>query len=79
MNTQEAKRFIDEIFFKIKISNTIDDLENILGNSGIPEKNKMNSFSYPKIEFQIDSTEIDSLIETGFITTDLEFTQKITS
>lgn len=79
MNSITAKNFIDNIFLQIRNSNSIADLENIIDNSGIPEKNKMNSFSYPKIDFQIDSAEIDFLIENGTLTNDLEFTPQITS
>ncbi len=78
MTDQQTKTFTTEIFDLIKKARTIAELETIADKLQIPEKNRMSTSSYPKIEFDIKPTEIEALIDKNLIHEDLSFETDIT-
>lgn len=78
MTNENAKRFISEIFFKIKESNNIQNLEEI-EKSNFEEKEKMNIEKYPKIKFSILPNEIKLLQEKGILEKDYSFSEAVSS
>ncbi|TYP71559.1 hypothetical protein [Aquimarina intermedia] len=66
MTDRETKKFISIIFEKITSSNTNNDLIEIEKES-FDRKYIMDSTSFPKIDFNISSTEIDELIKSNII------------
>ena len=79
MTDNQSIVFITEIFKLIKESKTISELDNIADKLKIPEKNRMRIEKYPKIEFEIKTNEIQSLIDKGIIDDDLNFEPNITN
>lgn len=67
MNQIESTEYINNIFMKIIKSKTISDLEKITRDDKILFKNKLNIKDYPKINFTIQSEEIDYLLKNGLI------------
>jgi len=78
MTNQETKDFIDRIFKQIKESRTIEELISIEQNE-FEDKFKMDVKSYPKIEFKIAPTEIESLISNKLLNIDFSFIDNVTS
>lgn len=79
MTNSEAVKFTNEIFGSIKEAKKNSDIEIILDSVGELKRNKMSSISYPKINFEIKPSEIQSLIDAKFIDRDLNFTDDISS
>jgi hypothetical protein len=79
MTPQEAKKFINILFDSITNAKTIQDLENISDSLEIPTKNRMDGASYPQIKFNIQESEIDSLIAEGFIDQNLNFSKDLSA
>lgn len=79
MNDQQALKFILDIFDLLKKSKSILDLEEIPDKIGIPNKNRMSIDGYPKIEYKINQTEIQSLLNDKILDNNLNFTKDITS
>ena len=79
MTNSEAIKFTKGIFKYIKEAKSIRDLERIFDTAEELNRNKMSSESYPKINFEINYTEIKSLIEAKFIDDDLNFAADISS
>lgn len=69
----ESKEFIDNIFYNISKSKSILDLEKIILDNDVLQKNKLSTKDYPKINFTIQSEEIDYLQQKGLIDTDYNF------
>lgn len=77
MTPQEAKKFTDEIFDLIKKAKKITDIEAIADKLKIPQKNRMDSTSYPEIKYKITQEEIQSLIDNQTIDENLNFSLDI--
>lgn len=67
MSTKEIKIFVDTIFYNIKKSNSIFDLDFILFNNEVEEKYRVKTDDYPKIKFNISIEEIQKLENETFI------------
>jgi hypothetical protein len=67
MNSTDAKKFVEKVFDLITKSSTTQDLENILDEMDIPKKNRMDSNTYPQINFKIDKKDINTLIKKNLI------------
>ena len=78
MTDLQTIEFTTKIFNLIKNTKTISELEAIADNLKIPKKNRMSIDSYPKIEFDIKTNEIQSLIDKNIIDDDLNFEADIT-
>jgi hypothetical protein len=78
MTDQQTIAFTNEIFDLIKKSRSIEELETIADKLQIPEKNRMSTSSYPKIEFDIKPADIEALIDKNLIHEDLSFETDIT-
>jgi hypothetical protein len=79
MTHLEAKNFTNKVFDLIKKCKTTEDIDDILVNLKIPQKNWMKSDTYPQIKFKLDKSEIDSLINDNLIDkSTLTFKQDIT-
>lgn len=79
MTHLEAKNFTNKVFDLIKKCKTTEDINEILINLEIPQKNRMKSDTYPQIKFKLDKSEIDSLINNNLIDkSTLTFKQDIT-
>jgi hypothetical protein len=76
MNNLEAKIFTDKIFKLICESETIEDLISI-EKTEFESKFKMDPKSYPKIEFSINPSEIESLVDKGFLNHDFNLSEKL--
>jgi hypothetical protein len=63
----------------IKKSKTIIDLESIQDNLNILSKNRMNLDSYPKIEFEVNQKDIQTLLDNKILDNNLNFTADVTS
>lgn len=63
----KSEELIEEIFYSIRKSKNILDLEKIITNNIVLQKNKLNTNDYPKINFTIKSEEIDYLLKNGLI------------
>ena len=66
----KSEELIEEIFYSIRKSKNILDLEKIITNNIVLQKNKLNTNDYPKINFTIQSEEIDFLLKNGLIDKD---------
>ena len=78
MDAKEAKVLIDTIFSLISNATTIHDLQNILEHPALL-KSRMDNSKYPKIEFSISDKEIESMIDSGILNSDLTFSNTISS
>lgn len=78
MTNEETKSFIDNIFSLIKKAENIEDLISIEQNE-FEDKFKMDITSYPKIEFEITPTEIDTLISKDFLDSDFNLRENVSS
>ncbi|MDR2284872.1 MAG: hypothetical protein LBE37_16780 [Sphingobacterium sp.] len=72
MNNQQAKDLVMRAFTLIEKAESIEALKGILNILNIPKKNQMDITGYPKINFTLNSNEIEHLIETGFINSELD-------
>lgn len=72
MTNQEAKSFIDELFILVKKAKNIEDLLTIEQDL-FENKFKMDITSYPKIEFEITPSEVESLVLNGILDSDYSF------
>lgn len=78
MTNEDAKKFINEIFFKIKKSKNIQNLEEI-EKDDFDEKEKMDIEKYPKINFSILPNDIELLQEKGVLEKDYSFSDAVSS
>lgn len=78
MTNQEVKHFIDELFALIKKAKNIEDLLTIEQNQ-FEDKFKMDITSYPKIEFEITPTEVESLVSNGILDSNYNFLDSASS
>ena len=79
LTDEQAIKFTNEIFESIKKAKSIQDLESISDDPAIQTKSKMNIDGYPKIEFSIKQHEIQTLLDSKILETDLSFSADITS
>jgi hypothetical protein len=78
MTDKIAFDFTTKIFNLIQKSKSIEELETIPDKLNILSKNRMSIDSYPKIEFDIKTSEIQTLIDNNLIDNELNFEQDIT-
>jgi hypothetical protein len=80
MDNVKAKRYVNDVFSAIEKAKNIQEIERIYFDFEIPEKNRINTIDYPKIEFTISKEDIEILMECGLINnSDNSFTSNITS
>ena len=79
MTDDHALKFTNEVFSLIKNSKSISDLENIPGKFGKLAMKGISIEDYPKIEFSISISEIQSLLENELIDRDLKLAKNISS
>lgn len=79
MTNQESKEFTNAIFDHITQSKSILGIERIADIMNIPTGERMSTDSYPKIQFSISQTEIQSLKDKKIIDANLNFTKDVTS
>lgn len=77
MNDKAAKEFIDNVFSQIRESTKIKDLEEIPKTLNIHSKNRFNSDIYPKIKFEINKEEIQSLLNESILDKEFNFTSDL--
>jgi len=79
MTDEQALKFTNDVFYLIRRAVSVSDLEAIpIEFDGLIE-NSLNNASYPKIQFSINSEEIQSLIENNSISEDLSLDKNISS
>lgn len=79
MTDYEAKEFVDFYFKKIKESTNIKELEKEEPKFSIDKKNRIELSIYPKIEFNIQISEIDKLKKEKYVNDKNEFSDIISS
>lgn len=77
MENIEAKKFTDRIFGLIRNANTIEELISIEENE-FEDKYRMDKASYPKIEFAIKPSDINELVDRGYLNSDFSFSENVT-
>ena len=73
MDDKAAKEFINNVFSRIRKSTTIKDLEEIPETLNIYSKDRFNSELYPKIKFEINKEEIQSLVNENILDEEYNF------
>lgn len=79
MNNLEARKLTLKAFELIQNSETTKDIQNILDILNIPNKNRMDISSYPKINFSITADEIQSLIASNALGENLNITDNFSN
>jgi hypothetical protein len=79
MTNQKAKEYTDTVFNQIMKCKSIEELLEIYTTCDIPDKNRMDSVSYPKLEIRITEAEIKDLKKSNYINDNLEFEPNLSS
>lgn len=79
MTDQQATKFTNDIFDLIRKAKNISEIERISEIMSIPVKNRIRDEDYPRIDFSINQSEIQSLIDSNALDNNLNFTKAITS
>jgi len=79
MTDHEVIEFTKSLFNLIQNARTIIDLEEIPHKLNIPAKNLMKIEGYPKIEFAIKSSDIQSLIDKNVLDDEFNFMSDIST
>lgn len=63
-----VKGLVNEGFYKLMNSRSIKDVKFILDDLKIDKKFRLDEAKYPALKYRITKEEVESLIETGFVT-----------
>lgn len=77
IENQIIKEFVETVFYDISKSKSISDLEKILEKNKVDKKYWININYYPKIEFNITTSEIEKLQDESFISDNILNHEKI--
>ncbi|ACT96436.1 hypothetical protein [Dyadobacter fermentans] len=77
MSENEKISFIEMVFSHLKKAKSIQELVSIPEKCAIPKKYQLDPKTYPKIEFTLDSEDVGSLINLGFLNSELNIASDI--